>query len=736
MYIISTSITIQYLKSLVQTKAIILILLSIFPFITPSFSQGTGDEKFYLADGYIDNENFDGAINLYQRMLEEDPNNADINFKLGFCYLNTALQKDKAIEYIEKSVKNVGKKKKKNTEFLEHSFYLAKAYQANYRFNDALNQYVELKSLTTNKQLLDIIDKEISRCQEGTALHDAPVLFTSVNLGETINSEYSEHSPVLSADEKVLIFTSRRPGPFSKEPDMDGEYDENIYISYNDSGNWSKPVSISDNINTSEHEASVGLSVDGQKLLIYKSDDDGSIYESNLSGDTWSVPTKLGPTINTKARETDASISFDGNQLYFTSDRKGGYGGLDIYVAYKLLNGEWSEAKNLGPGINTSEDERAPFIHPDGVTLYFSSKGLGGLGGFDIFSSKLNEFGTWTKPENIGFPINTSSDDIFYTTTANRKSSYYASNQASGESSYNITNYGRTDIYRIDLEKSEAPNMTVMTGKVYICRGHLPDVSITVMDAKTDTVVGIYTPNSKTGKFLFVLNRGGKYNVIFEAGGKIINEEQLAVPDNAAYQQLYKAVQIPADPPCKDEELNMMVEQEFAGNINIDNIDENGIVYDESIKAENILFPSNQAQLNENNLSLNKLAEYLSNNPEAVIEIGAYADALGRAKYNVDLSLKRGEAIKDYLIKHKVKPEQAVVVAYGEENPIALNKNPDGTWNKEGQRFNRRIEFRVIKQGAYTLLVKPIANIPAELKNKDYKYNYKKTSLKELECDI
>jgi len=735
MYIIAISNTIQQLKSLVRLRTIVALLLT-FAFITPVFSQGSGDEKFYLADGYIDNENFDGAINLYQRMLEEDPDNPDINFKLGFCYLNTALQKDKAIEYIEKSVKNVGKKKRKNTEYLEHSFYLAKAYQANYRFDDALNQYLELKNLTNNKQLLDIVDKEISRCQEGSTLHSAPVLFTSTNLGETINSEYSEHSPVLSADEKVLIFTSRRPGPYSSDPDIDGEYDENIYISYNDSGSWSTPLSISENINTSDHEASIGLSVDGQKLLIYKSDDDGSIYESNLSGETWSAPKKLGPTINTKARETDASISFDGNQLFFTSDKKGGYGGLDIYVAYRLLNGEWSEAKNLGPGINTSEDERAPFIHPDGITLYFSSKGLGGIGGFDIFSSKVNDFGTWTKPDNIGFPINTSSDDIFYTATASMQSSYYASNQASSEASFSITNYGKTDLYKIDLEKSEAPNMTVMTGKVYICRGRLPEVSITVMDAKTDTVVGIYAPNSKTGKFLFVLNRGGKYNVIFEANGKIINEELLSVPENAAYQQLYKAVQIQADPPCKDEELTMMVEQEFAGNINIDNIDENGIVYDESLKAENILFPSNQVQLTENNAGLNKIAEYLSNNPDAVIEIGAYADALGRAKYNVELSLKRGQVIKDYLVQRKVKPEQAVVVAYGEENPIALNKNPDGSWNKEGQRFNRRIEFRVIKQGTYSLLVKPIANIPNELKNKNYKYNYKKNSLKEFECDI
>ncbi|MFN8254288.1 MAG: OmpA family protein [Bacteroidales bacterium] len=713
---------------------IILILLAVYNI--NSNAQGTGEENFYLADGYIDNENFEGAINLYQRMLEEDPDNSEINFKLGFCYLNTAHQKEKAIEYIQKSVQGYSKKKKKSTEYLEHSYYLAKAYQANYKFDEAINQYGELKGLTSNKQLIEIVDKEISKCEEGKILHANPVLFTSINLGDSINSEFTDHSPVLSADEKVLIFTSRRPLNQNSKMDDDGEFDENIYISYNDSGSWSMPVSISDSINTPYHEASIGLSVDGQRLLIYKSDEDGSIYESTLKGDNWSVPVKLGPTINTKSRETDACLSFDGTKLYFTSDRKGGYGGLDIYVAYKLLNGGWGEAHNLGPTINTAEDERAPFSHPDGTTLYFSSRGLGGLGGFDIFSSTLNEFGTWTKPENNGYPINTSSDDIFYITNASGQSSYYASNQSSTGSSINITNYGKTDLYRIDLEKPETPNVTLMTGKVYICRGKLPEVSITVMDAKTDTVVGIYTPNSKTGKFLFVLNRGGKYNVIFESNEKIISEEQLTVPENAAYQQLYKAVQIPTDPPCNDQELAMMVEQEFAGNLNIDNIDENGIVYDESIKAENILFPSNQVLLTENIQSLNKLADYLSNNPEALIEIGAYADASGNAKYNVQLSQKRGEAIRDYLVKRNAKSAQIVIVAYGEENPIALNRNSDKSWNKEGQQFNRRIEFRVIKQGTSTLLVKPIANIPDALRNNGYKYNYKKIPNKDIECDI
>jgi len=701
-----------------QITAIVL-AISLCP-VTGIIAQNGGGEMFYIADDYIDNENFAGAINLYQRMLDEDPNNAEINFKLGFCYLNTAHEKDKAIKYIEKSVKQLGKRKRRrSTEFLEASFYLAKAYQANYKFDMALTQYTELKDRTKNRQLLDIIDAEIEKCSQGNALLLNPVQLTITNLGDSINSEYGDHSPFISADESVLIFTSRRENPYSDETDMSGEYDENIYISYSEEGGpWTAPVSIGDNINTADHEASIGISVDGQKLLIYKSEEEGSIFISDLAGDVWLKPKKLGPSINTKGRETHASLSADGTKLYFTSDRKGGYGGLDIYVAYRLLNGQWSEAKNLGPGVNTPQDERAPYIHPDDITLYFSSKGHGGLGGFDIFSCQLNEFGTWTKPENIGYPINTSSDDLFYVTTADGQRSYYASSKEAG--------LGKTDLYIIGLEEVEAANITIMTGKVYICRGNLPEVSITVLDAKTDEVVGIYTPNSKSGKFLFVLNKGGRYNVIFEADGKIINEEQLYVPEDAAYQQLYKAVQIPVNPPCNDEELSMMEEQEYAGGVNIDNIDENGIVYDANIKIQNILFPSNQAQLIESNSSLNEVANYLRDNPDAIIEVGAYADAVGRASYNYILSQRRGGAIKDYLVKRKVKPEQLVVVGYGEENPIALNKNSDDTWNKQGQKYNRRIEFRVIQQGNSTLLVKPIMNIPAELKNNDYKRNYKK----------
>ncbi|OQY02811.1 MAG: hypothetical protein B6I20_06415 [Bacteroidetes bacterium 4572_117] len=701
-------------------------------------SQRNIEDFFYSADDYVDNENFTGAISLYQRMLIDEPNSPEINFKLGFCYLNTAGQKGKAIKYLEKSLeisekKNRHKKKNKNikdADLIQVKFYLAKAYQSVYQIDEALQRYMALRSEVKGRKLSSKIDIEIEKCRVSKKYVDNPMKISINNLGYSINSEFSDHSPVISADESVMIFTSRRKNSHSQKVEPDGEYNEDIYISYFQDSSWTKPIDIGSTINTVNHEASIGLSVDGQKLFIYKSEDEGSIYLSTLDGDVWTTPKKLGEPINTKNRETHASLSADGNRLYFTSDRKGGYGGLDIYVSYKKISGKWSEPKNLGPTINSSFDERAPYIHADGKTLYYSTKAYDGLGGFDIFKSKLNEFNTWTKPENLGYPINTVADDVFYMPTADGQRAYYVSKKADS--------YGKSDIYIIALNDAEKTKITVMTGKVHICRGDLPEVSITVMNAKTNEVVGIYTPNSKSGMFLFVLSKGGKYNVIFEAEGEIILSEELIIEENAPYQQLYKVVEIPADPPCVDEQITVMAVEEVTNEPNIDeidNIDENGVIYDQNIKIENILFPFNSSKITKSN-SLDSLSRYLNDNTGAIVEVGAYADATGNAAYNYKLSVKRGKSVKSYLINKGVKAGQVIVQGYGEENPITLNFNSKKEKITESMKFNRRIEFRVIKQGKYTLLIKPLSNIPDKYKNEGYDKYYKKAKSNYIETKI
>lgn len=530
-----------------------ILLLFVITSFTQAFSQKLSEEEFsqkYMqAENMIENADFQNAILIYKELLKTD-DNANLNFKIGFCYLNTVTEKTKSIRYLEKSVSNIStdydaESYQEKHAPLEAYFYLAQAYHLDYEFEEAIEILSTLKNkLKENKnddvdfdEQIDLLNK---KCKDAEELMKYPVKMTVTNLGGVINTEYDEHSPVFSADESVLIFTSKRKGSVGGKLLDNGQYDEDIYISNNlGQGQWSAPKSISPNINTINNEASIGLSVDGQTLFIYKGNKgNGDIYVSKLDGDVWSKPERLPEPINTKYRETSASLSADGTTLYFTSDRKGGYGGLDIYMVKKLPNGKWGKVMNLGPIINTKYNEEGPFIHPDGVTLFFSSQAHKNMGGYDIFFSTLEDgFSDWSEPTNIGYPINTTADDVFYLPTPDGRRAYYASHQTGG--------IGGTDIYLISLPKSEVKELTVMTGYVTMGNGKPPkNVTITVTDVDTDEEVGTYTPNSKTGKYLFILKPGKTYNVLVQADNYLYHSENLKVEEGTSYQKIQRAIKL------------------------------------------------------------------------------------------------------------------------------------------------------------------------------------------------
>lgn len=540
----------------------LLLIFTLFIQSSISFSQETDTQddyspiktissdkkKYFLAEIYVDNGNFQKALRLYKELLSNDEDNANLNFKIGFCYLNIVAEKLESISYLEKAIKNVSDDyapesfKEKNAP-VEALFFLGKAYHLNYQFQDAIGIFQDLISRLPDydTEFINKINREIQMCKNGIELVKNPVNMVINNLSDTINSKFSEHSPVFSADESVLIFTSNRKGSTGGKLTLEGNYFEDIYISYKENGEWTTPQSIGDSINTANHEATIGLSVDGQQLFIYKDEfnnGDGNIFHSKLDGDVWSVPKKLGTTVNTKARETHASLSADGNTLYFTSERKGGYGGLDIYKVKMLPNGQWGLAQNLGQTINTPYNEEGQYIHPDGVTLFFSSEGHNSMGGFDIFSTSVNEDGTYTEPTNIGYPINTTDDDVFYVPTPDGKRAYYSSFQAGG--------IGQTDIYLITLPESEEKALTVMSGVITLGSGEpSQDITITITDAETDELIGVYTPNSKTGKFLFILTTGRNYNVLYEAEDRELSyTETLNVPKESAYEEVHRAIEL------------------------------------------------------------------------------------------------------------------------------------------------------------------------------------------------
>lgn len=646
-------------------------------------------------DELINEGNFEEAIQIGKDLLIEQPENASLNFKIGYCYMNTSLEKAKSIPFLLKSTEIFRQKKDQSAMSLEAKFYLGKAYHKNYEFKKALEVFQLMHQQVSNKEMLTAINEEIEQCKTGIELKKNPVKMEIKNLGTRINSPYSDHSPVLSADESVLIFTSRRKRFENEKPNLDGQFNEDIYLSETNGKQWTKPVGISKNINTEAHEASIGISADGQELLIYNEMDGGTIMSSKLTGTEWSTPKILGDNINTRWRETHASISADGKFLYFTSDRPGGYGGLDVYVSEKNAAGSWGKATNLGPAINTAKDEEGPFIHHDGITLYFSSKGHKGMGGLDIFSSKKNQFNTWTLAENMGYPVNTTEDDVFFVMTADGKRAFFASFREGGE--------GSNDIFMMSLPEAEEKPLTVVKGIVSACKNDIDDVRITVYDADNQEIKGVYKPNSASGKYLFILSRGSNYDAIYEINGMQILKENFHIAASADFQVVYKPIDLKSASPC-DEYIGLIAQNDSS--VNATNKQTTDNEHPETIIAENIMFKINNSEVTYFKDNLSKIANYLKENPETKLEIIGYADTQGSDAYNLILSEKRANAVSRYLIKLGVKKEQLNYHGEGEKNQLTINSYLDGSLVWQSLPYNRRVEFAVLNDKKNQLVIK------------------------------
>lgn len=484
------------------------------------------------------------AIINFIELQSIDSTNSFINYKVGRAYLLINGQKAKAVPYLEKAVKKTSAKSKDSYKEsdapLDAFYYLARAYHLNAEFDKAIAAYRQYLKVDSS---IDRLKKEevewmIQTCLNGKLLTESPISATTENLGEAINSIYDEYSPVVDATESMLIFTSRRPTSTGGFLDVDEKYFEDIFVSQKqDDGTWGKPMSIGSNINTDGHEATIGLSADGQELYIYRDDfGDGNIYVSQLRNGAWSEPLLLNNNINSPFRETHATVSADGQTLYFTSD-KSGFGSMDIFRSRRLPNGEWAVAENLGEVINTKYDEEAPFIHPDGKTLFFSSKGHNSMGGYDIFFS-VEENGKWSTPMNIGSPMNTPDDEYFFVMSTDGKRAYYASSNGQG--------YGGKDIYMMRLDTDREVPVTVYKGAIMADeKGKRPsNVEIKVTDNETGEIFGVYRPREDNGRFVLILHPGGNYNIAYEADGYLYKSEKLFVPENTSYFEINRAIQL------------------------------------------------------------------------------------------------------------------------------------------------------------------------------------------------
>ncbi len=499
--------------------------------------------KQYIMDAskHLQLKEYNQAIEKLTWCYNQDSTNGNVCFLLGKAYFYSDQTLKKCISYLSKAkpiskTYNEANPKERNAPF-EALFLLSNAYYHNYMFENALPTIEEYLTYNpTNKEEAEQLKKYI---QNAIELVNNPLKINIINLGCDINSTYDDHSPVFSLDEKTMIFTSKRKGSTGNFKTSDGQYFEDIYITHKVDDKWQSPQKISENINTMEHEASVALNADGSELIIYKDDvGDGNLYISMFNGTDWTKPTPLSSNVNSTYDESHASISADGNTLYFSSNRPGGNGGYDIYTSKRLPNGEWSLATNVGPVINTDKDENGPFIHPDGTTLYFSSKGHNSMGGYDLFYSVLKEDGTFSKPDNMGYPINSIDNDAFYVISADGKRAYYATNQTGG--------CGGRDIYMVDLLSVPERSIVLVTGYLRKAGTNdiVKDVVLTITDVDNN-IVGEFKPNHHSGKYTLVLPKSKQHYQLKTSDNSIqFDNDKLEIPDNSSFYMLQRPVEL------------------------------------------------------------------------------------------------------------------------------------------------------------------------------------------------
>lgn len=513
----------------------------------------TGDSYFF--DGK--DELIEEALSHYLKAQEFNPHSSMLNYKIGVCYLYSynKLQSLSHFQFVEKVNPEIDP---------ELDFYLGQSYQLWGEFEKAIGYYEKYKlTLDPNDtEQLFYLDKKIKESKTGIQLMENPVRVWIDNLGDSINSKYSEFSPVISADNKVLFYTARRPDSYGGKTDNTGKYFEDIYYSRREfAEEWQAAKNIGEPINTISHDATVGIAPDGRSLFTYQgiSAKDGDILITRqLDDGTWEKPESIGNGINSKHHESSASISFDEQTLFFVSNKPGGFGQHDIYIAHWNEKSEkWGDVENLGDVINTKFEEKGVFYHNDSKTLYFSSDGHDNMGGLDVFKTVYNEeTEVWSKPENLGHPINTPDDDIYFVVTGNSRYAYYSSWRPDG--------FGEKDIYKITfLGAPKKPEVMELSNEILAfthARNELPSINktkkkfllsgqlkvdgepvpgeITVRDVKTNEVI-TQLETLPDGSYATLLEPDQEVEVSASADGFQFAKKTLMTDlDMTAYQDL------------------------------------------------------------------------------------------------------------------------------------------------------------------------------------------------------
>ncbi|HLT80683.1 MAG TPA: OmpA family protein [Cyclobacteriaceae bacterium] len=681
----------------------------IFAFISTSFAQEQDPEQarqyVEVAEGMIEGSMaYDDVREIMVRAADLDTTFLRANFEAGELHMRT-IGKDLAVKYFLRVFRQ-----DPNYRF-DIQYWIGRSYQMGLNFDKAIeyyNMYKERLAGKPNYQGRDkvdlaVVERSIYECQNGMEFVANPGNYSIVNIGREINSEYEDYAPVLNGDETELIFTSRRrEDNLNENVFEDNKPYEDIFISKRVGDTWERARNIGPVVNTPYHNSNLALSKDGNTLFIYNDDNGGDIYysERDPSGE-WGKPVPLPGIINSSFNEKSISISSDERTLYFASDRPGGFGGIDIYRATLDSKGQWTNVRNLGPKINTEFDEEGPFIDQDNMTLYFSSKGHKGMGGHDIFKSVFDpETNEWSDPENLGYPINTPDDDVYFVASADGTRAYYSSVREDG--------MGYTDIYMIvipeglkdtppilasadttqneTVEKDPEPVVTepVVTEKEPDTTPDKPAATapvhyvVSVVDAETQSPLNARVRLQGLRDNIIVASaRAGNGVTDFTVAGPQEKEYRLSV-ELDGYVFVNETIRLPGAGP-EPQTINRTISlRKLAVGVS-------GVL-------RNIYFDFDKWSFkNESYNELNKLERMMQQNPNIQVEISGHTDNIGAKAYNMFLSRKRAEAVKDFLTGKGIDARRIKATGYGEDRPLASNDD-----EREGRELNRRVEFLVI----------------------------------------
>jgi outer membrane protein OmpA-like peptidoglycan-associated protein/tetratricopeptide (TPR) repeat protein len=625
--------------------------------------------------------NFKLAILEFKKAYEFNPKSAMLNFYLGNAYMYTN-DKHLAIPFL----KEAEKLNPTIDDFLD--YYLGMAAQLEMEFDKAKKYYSKFESTTKSKQIAQLgimLTQRKKECDNGAQLVGKPVRVWIDNV-KSVNTTSDEYSPCLTMDGSTLLFTSNRQN--GHKADEAGEFDGDIYSTELIKGKWSAPKNVGAPLNTTNDETASMLYYDGTKMLIFKKEEDNyDVFETFLKGDNWTVPMKLHKGVNTPDNQTYASYCENRNRLYYLSDKSTGASkGYDIYFSSKMNNSntEFAAAQSVGTEVNTKLNEGSVFIHPNGNLMYFCSEGHNSMGGYDIFVAKKRQ-GQWQTAENLGYPINTPYDDMFFGMTASGKYAYIASNRAGGVGGmdiYKVTFWGEdkelapttedfllasfaNPIQDVQIEskvKVDKQALTVFKGITIDAISRKPvEATIDITDNSTGKVIETFTTNSATGKFLLSLAAGKNYGIAVKAPGYLFHSENFDVMEPTGFNMINKEIEL------------------------------KNIKKGSKIALRNIFFDTGKSTLKtESFAELDRLVQLLKEVPALRIEISGHTDNVGSEGMNQKLSQDRADAVVAYLVSKGISASRLESRGYGSTRPVADNKSNDG------RQQNRRTEFEIL----------------------------------------